>query len=105
MTWTNRISVTKGVFYAGVILSNAYILCNLLDLLFPSVSMKVAWDTFLPRLTSRMPGTFINGLVESFLSGALFMMIIAPVYNLYFVLRDRVEEFQARRYNDRLKYF
>ena len=105
MTWTNRISVTKGILYAGIVLSGTYILCNLLDLLFPNVGMKVTWETFLPRLTSRMPGTFINGLVESFLIGALFMMIIAPAYNLYFVLRDRVEEFQARRYNDRLKYY
>lgn len=104
MTWTNQINITMGAFYAGVSLAGVYVLCNLLDLLFPSVGMIVAWKTLLPHLMSRSSGTFINGLVESFLIGAFFVMIIAPVYNLYFILRDRVEEFQARRYNDRLKY-
>ncbi len=105
MTWTNRISITRGTFYAGVSLSGAYILCNLLDLLFPNVGMNIAWGTLLPRLTGLAPRTFITGFVETFLIGALFVMIIAPIYNLYFMLRDRLEEFQAWRYNDRLKYF
>ena len=105
MAWTNRIRIARGAFYGGVSLSGAYFLCNLLDFLFPSVGMKVGWDTLLPFRTILGPWKFLSGLVETFLLGALFVMIIAPIYNLYFILRDKLEEFQAWRYNDRLKYF
>lgn len=105
MSLTNRISVTRGGLYGGVFLAGAYILCILLDLLIPSVGMKVGWDLLLPPLGSLSPGTFPIGVVESFLIGALLAVAIAPIYNLYFFLRDKIEEIQARRFNDRLKYF
>jgi hypothetical protein len=105
MTWRNRIRIARGAFCGGASLSGAYILCNLIDFLFPSEGMKVGWETLLPSLRFLGPWTFLSGLVETFLLGALFVMIIAPIYNLYFILRDKLEELQARRYNDRLKYF
>lgn len=105
MAWTNRISVARGAFYGGVCLSGTYILCALLDLLFPNAGMIVGWALLLPRMTGLVPASFLTGAVGSFLIGALFLGTIAPTYNLYFILRDRIDEVRDRRYNDRLNYF
>ncbi|NNG47367.1 MAG: hypothetical protein HKM86_09695 [Deltaproteobacteria bacterium] len=105
MTWTNRISITWGTLFAGAFLSGTYILCIVLDLLFPSVGMRVGWDVLLPGFSRLTPITFITGLVETFLIGVTFAAIIVPIYNLYFSARDKLEEIQDLRYNDRLKYF
>lgn len=105
MTGTNRISITWGSFIAGASLSGAYILCVVLDRLFPSVGMRVGWSALLPGFSRLTPITFVTGLVEIFLLGVTFAAIIAPIYNLYFSARDKIEDLQASRYNDRLKYF
>jgi hypothetical protein len=84
--------------------TGTYILCVVLDVLFPSVGMKVGWGALLPGFTRLAPTTFIPGLVETYLIGVLFVVTIAPIYNLYFLLKDRLEEIQALRYGDRLKY-
>jgi hypothetical protein len=105
MTGTNRIRITFGALLAGVSLSGAYLLCIVLDRPFPSVGMRLGWSVLLPGFSRITPIPFATGLVETFLLGATFAAIIAPIYNLYFSARDRIEEFQARRYNDRLKHF
>jgi hypothetical protein len=104
MTEANRISLPWGTFFAGASLAGAYILCVVLDILFPSAGMKVGWGTLLPGFTRLTPTTFIPGLLETFLIGVLFAVTIIPIYNFYFSLRDRLEEIQAKRYGDRLKY-
>lgn len=104
MTGPNRISITWGTFFAGASLSGTYILCTVLDFLFPSVGMRVGWDVLLPGFSRLTPITFITGLVETFLIGVTFAAIIVPIYNLYFSARDKLEDMQASRYNDRLKY-
>lgn len=104
MAWTNRISITGGTFFAGASLSGAYLVCVVLDLLFPSVGMRIDWGALLPGFSRLTWMTFATGLVETFLIGATFASIIVPVYNLYFSARDKLEDMQASRYNDRLKY-
>jgi hypothetical protein len=104
-TATNRISIKKGAFIAGVSLSGAYLLCVILDFFFPSMAMKVGWATLLPWLSSSAPMPIFSGLVGAFVIGVVFTSMIAPIYNFYFYLRDKLEEIQAIRYNDRLKYF
>jgi len=43
--------------------------------------------------------------VETFIIGVTFAAIIVSIHNLYFSVRDKLEDMQASRYNDRLKYF
>jgi len=105
MTGTNRIRIISGAFFAGASLSGAYLLCVVLDLLFPGVGMRVGWGVLLPGFSRITPMTFVAGLLETFLLGATFAAIIAPTYNLYFFARNKLEDMQATRYNDRLKYF
>lgn len=104
MTEANRFSPPWGTFFAGAYLAGAYSLCIVLDILFPSVGMKVGWGALLPGFTRLTPTTFIPGLVETFLIGVLFAVTIVPICNFYFSPRDRLEEIQALRYGDRLKY-
>ncbi len=104
MNGTNRISLPWGAFFAGASLAGTYILCIVLDILFPSMPMKVGWSVLLPGFHRLTQTTFIPGLVETFLIGVLFAITIVPIYNFYFSLRDRLEEIQASRYGDRLKY-
>ena len=105
MTDTNRISLPWGAFFAGTSLAVAYVLCIVLDALFPSVGMRVSWNILLPGLSRLTPITFLTGLVETFIIGVTFAAIIVPICNLYFSTRDKLEDIQATRYNDRLKYF
>ena len=39
ITGTNRISITRGTFFAGASLSGTYLLCVVLDFLLPSVGI------------------------------------------------------------------
>jgi len=105
MTGTNRIRIASGAFFAGASLSGAYLLCVVLDLLFPRVGMRVGWGVLLPGFSRITPIAFTAGFLETFLLGATFAAIIAPIYNLYFSARDKLEDMQAARYNDRLKHF
>jgi uncharacterized integral membrane protein len=105
MTATNRIRIKKGAFIAGVSLSGAYLLCVILDFMFPTMAMKVGWATLLPWLSWSASMPFFSGLVGAFVIGVVFTVMIASIYNFYFFLRDKLEEIQALRYNDRLKYF
>ena len=105
MTGTNRISIPWAALYAGTSLAGTYILCIVLDILFPGMPMRIDWGVLLPGFSRLTFMTFVLGLVVSFLVGVIFTVTIAPVYNLYFLSRDKLEEIQALRYNDRLEYF
>ena len=105
MTATNRISIKKGAFIAGISLSGTYFFCVILDFLFPNMAMKVGWATLLPWFSWSAPMPFFSGLVGAFVIGVVFTAMIAPIYNFYFYLRDKLEEIQDFLFHDRLKYF
>jgi len=65
----------------GLFLSVIYILCVAFDLLFPGMAMYVVWQKLLPGFTWLTPGSFMLGLVESFLCGVLFAIVFVPIYN------------------------
>jgi hypothetical protein len=70
----------------GVFLAVLYVLCVLFDLLLPAYAMNSAWSPLLPGFTWLSPASFLLGLVESFIWGALLGVLFVPVYN-YFIDR------------------
>ncbi len=66
---------------AGLFLSISFVLCVIYDLIFPGQTMYLAWIRLLPGFKWITWGTFILGLVESFLYGIYFSLVFVPLYN------------------------
>ena len=77
----NRISINKGASVAGVFLSGTYLLCVILDFLFPSMAMYTVWQRLLPGLAWLTVTSCVLGLVDSFLYGVLFAIVFVPIHN------------------------
>jgi len=70
---------TLAVFTAVV-----FTLDVLAGLLFPNwYVMQKAWEFLLPGFTFISWGSFITGLVESFVGGFLTAVLFVPIYNFF----------------------
>lgn len=67
----------------GLFLSISFVLCVIYDLIFPGQTMYLAWIRLLPGFKWITWGTFILGLVESFLYGIYFSLVFVPLYNFF----------------------
>lgn len=80
------IAWTLAVFTAVV-----FILDVALGLLFPNWwVMQKAWEFILPGFAFISWGTFILGLVESFVGGFLTAVLFVPIYN-YFITQEEAK--------------
>lgn len=69
-----------------------FTLCILWDLALPGLSMTRLWEVLLPGFRGLSPGSYVLGLVESFLYGVYAAVVFVPLYNL---LARRLEEPRA----------
>lgn len=86
IAWTLAVFTTL-VFvldvFAGVLFPNWYV-------------MQKFWELILPGYTFISWGSFLTGLVESFLGGFLTAVLFVPIYNTVAV-RERAEDAAAMR--------
>lgn len=67
----------------GLGLSTLYVLCVLFDLALPRYAMYPVWGALLPGFTWLTPYSFLLGLIESFIYGALFLgLLFGGIYNV-----------------------
>lgn len=76
-----RLNVDKVGLAMGLFLSVVYSLCVAFGLLFPGMAMHSVWARLLPGFVWLTPGSFLLGLIESFLYGVFFAIIFVPIYN------------------------
>lgn len=67
----------------GLFLAISFVLCVLYDLAFPGHTMYQAWIRLLPGFKWLSWGSFLLGLIESFLYGIYFSLIFVPLYNYF----------------------
>jgi hypothetical protein len=67
----------------GLFLSISYVLCVIYDLIFPGMTMYQSWIRLLPGFTWLTWGSFLLGLVESFLYGIYVALVFVPLYNYF----------------------
>ena len=65
----------------GALFSITYVLCVLWDIAFPRYAMKGVWLKLLPGFTWLTPGSFVLGLVETFIAGVYVAVVFVPIYN------------------------
>ncbi len=65
----------------GALFSITYVVCILWDIAFPRYAMKGVWTKLLPGFTWLTPGSFVLGLVETFLYGLYIAVVFASIYN------------------------
>lgn len=82
---TKVVGLALGTFFAAV-----YVLCVVWDLALPQYSMRSAWAVLLPGFTWLSFGSFLLGLVESFVYGLIAAAIGIPIYN-YFAAREAMK--------------
>ena len=73
----------------GLFLAITYVLCVAFDLLFPGQAMYQTWLRLLPGFTWLSWGSFLLGLVESFVYGWYVALIFAPLFNFFAVKFER----------------
>ncbi len=66
-----------------------YILCVIFDLLFPGQAMYQTWLKLLPGFTWLNWGSFVLGLVETFVYGWYVALIFGPLFNFFAVKFER----------------
>lgn len=66
----------------GSFLAISYVLCVGYDLIFGQ-RMYEAWRALLPGFTWLTWGSFLLGLLETFLYGVYFGLVFVPIYNFF----------------------
>ena len=85
---TMRVSIKPLGFALGFLLSITFVLDIIGGLLFPNFwTMYKAWELALPGFTWLSGGTFIYGLIASFVAGWYIAIVFGLLYN-YFVGRE-----------------
>jgi hypothetical protein len=70
-----RIATVSGSTIAGLL----YLGCIVWDALVPAYAMRAAWTPFLPGFRWLSVGTFLLGLVETLIYGALLGWLVSSV--------------------------
>lgn len=87
----DRLSVRAASLGLGFSLAIGYALCVLFDLVFPGYAMYRAWAILLPGFKWINFESFLIGLVETFLYGALFAALFVAIYNRCLVRETSIE--------------
>lgn len=83
-----RIHIKALGWALGLLLAITFVLDIIGGLLFPNVwTMYRAWELVLPGFTWLSGGTFIYGLIASFVAGWYIAIVFGVLYN-YFVGRE-----------------
>ena len=67
----------------GLLFSISYVLCVALGLIWWDAGLHQPWLQFLPGFTWLSPGTFLLGLVESFVYGWYVALVFVPLFNFF----------------------
>ena len=79
----DRLSAKQMGLAGGLLVAISYVLCVAWGLIVPAAwQMYPAWERLLPGFTWLTPGTFILGLVETFLYGLYAGGLFASLYNI-----------------------
>lgn len=79
---TAGLDVRRLALAAGLSLAAIYLLCLILDLLFPqSLQMYRLWEQVLIGVAWERPETLLLGLFEVFLYGAVGVRLLASIYS------------------------
>ncbi|MFV1948819.1 MAG: DUF5676 family membrane protein, partial [Anaerolineales bacterium] len=77
-----KLSFWPAFWASGILVALTFTLDMVFGILFPNWwVMQNFWEKILPGFTFITWGNFFLGLVESFLSGVYFAVIVVPVYN------------------------
>lgn len=76
-----KISLKAAGLALGVLFSITYVLCVAWDLALPKYAMYSVWAPLLPGFTWFSTGSFILGLVETFVYGVYGGTVFAFLYN------------------------
>ena len=68
----------------GSFLALDYVVCVVFDLVFDQMMYR-HWVAMLPGFTWISAGSFLLGLVETFVYGLFFGLVFAPLYNFFLV--------------------
>jgi|Deesub1362A_J573_1020465.scaffolds.fasta_scaffold00094_97 hypothetical protein len=77
-----KINIRAAGLALGVLFSITYVLCVLWDIALPEYAMFGVWAPILPGFTWLSMGSFILGLVETFVYGVYGGATFAFLYNL-----------------------
>jgi len=77
LNW-KTVGVSLGLFF-----SISFALCVGYDLIFPNQTMYQAWIRLLPGFKWLTWGSFLLGLIESFLYGIYIALVFVPLYNFF----------------------
>lgn len=75
------LNLTVVALALGLFGAITFTLCILWDLALPGYAMTRAWELVLPGFHGISPGSFVLGLVESFLYGIYAGLVFVPLYN------------------------
>jgi hypothetical protein len=67
----------------GLLFAISYVLCIALGLIWWDGGLHQPWLQFLPGFTWLSPGTFLLGLVESFVYGWYVALVFVPLFNFF----------------------
>lgn len=79
------LSIKVWFWSLGVFAAFSFLLCVLWGLVMPeALHMKVFLEAVLPAFRWLSLGTFLLGLVESFLWGAYVGLVLIPIHNFFY---------------------
>lgn len=77
-----RLSLSAVGHASSIFLALSFTLCVLFDLAWPQYAMRTAWEALLPGFVWLSFGSFLLGLVESYIYGWYFALVWVPLYNV-----------------------
>lgn len=79
----NKLKISVVSLSLAVFFCITFILCVVFDLLFPSLAMNKAWTPYFPGFVWLNVGSFLLGLIESFIYGIYTGVVFVPIYNYF----------------------
>lgn len=79
----HRINLRAAGHATSLVLAGAFTVCVIYGLLVPGAAMHTVWGPFLPGFVWISPGSFVLGLVESYLYGWLLSAPWVWLYNRF----------------------
>ena len=77
----NRLNLRIVALALGLASAITFTVCVLWDLVLPTYAMTRIWQLLLPGFRDITPGSYLLGLVETFLYGVYAALVFVPLYN------------------------
>jgi hypothetical protein len=78
-----RLRIVPVGMSVGLLFVISYVLCVALGLVWWEGGLHEPWLQFLPGFSWLSPGTFLLGLVESFVYGWYVALVFVPLFNFF----------------------